>query len=141
MHARRLTACLILIPALALPSCNREAAGMRYPTFQYVKEQEGGCADLFFHKGTKDQLEVLWVSADRKKLHLPATGSKTFDLATAPDGLTVAVDLWKAAPRFSAYCNDISPDTQREATWKVKKGKVTITVFGPKAKPEKGNRD
>jgi hypothetical protein len=81
------------------------------------------------------------VSADRKKFQLPAPGSKTFDLAAAPDGLTVAVDLWKAAPRFSAYCNDISPDTQREATWKAKKGKVTITVFGPNEKPEKGTRD
>jgi hypothetical protein len=104
---------------------------VRHPTFRYVKEKEGGCGDLFFYKGTVDDREVLWVSADKEKLRLPNEGSRTFDLATAPQGLVVAVDLWEAAPRFRAYCNDISADTEREATWRAKEGKLTITVGGP----------
>jgi hypothetical protein len=146
MHVRRLTAALLLIATLALTSCDRNGSGgrqtgVRTPTFQYVKGQEGGCGDLFFHKGTGDRTEVLWVSADKKKLQLPEQGSKTFDLATAPDGLTVAVDVWAAPPRFSAYCNDISADTRREATWKAKKGKVTITVVEPPDKSKQGVGD
>jgi hypothetical protein len=113
---------------------------VRYPTFRYVRDQQGGCGDLFFHKGSKDKLEVLWVSADKKKLRLPDKGSKTFDLAAAPDGLTVAVDLWTVLPRFAAYCNDISRDTQPEATWKARKGKVTITVAEPTGMPGQGAR-
>jgi hypothetical protein len=103
--------------------------GVRRPTFQYLKEKEGGCADLYFHKGTADDREVLWIVAEKEKLALPAKGTKTFDLAAAPDGLQVAVDLWDKAPRFSAYCNDISPDTERESVWRAKKGKITLTVF------------
>jgi hypothetical protein len=135
MHMRPLPACLLLLATLPLTSCNQSDGGVRQPTFRYVKGQEGGCGNLFFHKGTQDKLEVLWVSADRKKLQLPDKGSRTFDLATTPEGLTVAVDLWKTAPRYSAYCNDISPDIPREATWKARKGKVTITVFEPQEKP------
>jgi hypothetical protein len=114
-----------------LTACDRKL-GVRSPTFQYVREQEGGCGDLYCYKGTADRTEVLWVSADKKKLELPDKGSKTFDLATAPEGLVVAVDLWQTAPRFSAYCNDVSDgDAKLEATWKAKKGKITLTVFLP----------
>jgi hypothetical protein len=141
MPTRPLPPCLLFLMSLALTSCNRDGLGVRTPTFRYVKTQEGGCANLFFHKGSEDRREVLWISADKKKLQLPERGSKTFDLAAAPEGLTIAVDLWKEAPRFSAYCNDISPDTQREATWKARKGKVTITVFEPEGKLGPGFRD
>jgi hypothetical protein len=135
MPRRHLTLALLLVPVLALASCAR----LRSPTFQYVKEQQGGCGDVYFHKGTADKTEVLWVSADKKKLQLPDKGSKTFDLATAPDGLVVAVDLWPQAPRFSAYCNDIAPDVRPDATWKAKKGKVTITVSEPEDKKGRGS--
>src|SRR5262245_38151150 len=128
---RRAAGLFFLVP-LALSSCT--SAG-RSPTFAYAKETEGGCADVFLHKGTQDKLEVLWISAEKTKLQLPDKGSKTFDLAGAPDGLRVAVDLWEAAPRFSAYCNDISPNTQR-VTWKATKGKVTITLHGPAGDPK-----
>jgi hypothetical protein len=138
MSTRRLTALLFLVVPLALGSCQRWKVGTaplgtvgRAPTFNYVKETEGGCANFFFHKGTADQREVLWISADQKTLQLPDEGTKTFDLAVSPDGLQVAVDLWETAPRFSAYCNDISPDTRKEATWKATKGKITITVHTP----------
>jgi hypothetical protein len=139
---RSLTLAVLLVAALALTSCARNGsggpAGVRSPTFQYVKAEEGGCGDVYFYKGTADKTEVLWVSADKKKLRLPDQGSKTFDLAAAPDGLIVAVDLWPKAPRFRAYCNDISPDVRRDATWKAKKGKVTITVSEPPDKEGRG---
>jgi hypothetical protein len=141
MSTRRLALALLFVSALAATSCDRNGSGigLRTPTFQYVKDQEGGCGDVFLHKGTADKTEVLWVSADKKKLQLPDKGSKSFDLAAAPDGLTVAVDLWPRPPRFSAYCNDIAPDVQREATWKAKKGKVTITLSEPQDKQARGN--
>jgi hypothetical protein len=137
MTSRFLTLCFLFTTTLAAASCT-EVAGVRRPTFAYVKEQEGGCGYLFFYKGTKDRIEVLWASVNKKKLKLPDKGSKSFDLASSLDGLTVAVDLWKAPPRFSAYCNDIGPDTTREAIWKAKKGKVTITVFEPEDKQHSG---
>jgi hypothetical protein len=52
----------------------------------------------------------------------------TFDLAKAPDGLDVGVDLWEKAPTDSAYCNDIAPDTNKLATWTATKGKLTINI-------------
>src|SRR5262245_45339856 len=71
MPARPLAVSLFLVTALALTSCTGSgpggAAGVRSPTFRYVKDQEGGCGDVYFHKGTADRTEVLWVSADKKK--------------------------------------------------------------------------
>jgi hypothetical protein len=134
------TVLLFFGAAFVLPSCSPRSIGpVRTPTFNYVKETEGGCNDVYLHKATADKREVLWISADKTRLKLPDEGSKTFDLAEISDGLQVAVDLWDKVPRFSPYCNDISPDTDREATWKAKKGKIILTLHpmeeGEKAKP------
>jgi hypothetical protein len=135
MSTRRLTALLFLVVPLALGSCLRwnpgappTGAAARFPRFRYAQETQGGCGNVFLYKGTADKCEVLWISADQKKLQLSDNASKTFDLTAAPDGLQVAVDLWETAPRFSAYCNDIAPDTKKLATWKATKGKLTITI-------------
>jgi hypothetical protein len=137
MHKSLAKSVLAITLSFALASCNYHSDAKRSPTFVYGKETEGGCANVFFHKGSADQLEVLWIDADRKKLSLPDEGSKTFDLADAPDGLLVAVDLWDAVPRFSAYCNDISPDTNH-VTWKAIKGKITVTLHAPTGDKEAG---
>jgi len=129
--------------AMTLSSCQQPDAPrspIPTPTFNYAKEKEGGCANLYLYKGTADDLEVLWISADKEKLKLAAAGSRAFDLGAAPDGLQVAVDLWEKAPRFSAYCNDISPDTKRLATWKAKKGKLVITIWKSDERTEPGSK-
>ena len=134
---------LVILQAIVLTSCQRQNAPPRSdggPTFQYVKEKQGGCGDVFFYKGTADDLEVLWISADKKKLKLPDKGTVSFDLATAPDGLEVAIDLWEQAPRFRAYCNDISPDAEKKSTWMAKKGKLILTLFEPAAPGGPGPR-
>ncbi len=130
MNRRWLPPVMSFAVALGVTSC-KPAIFVQTPSFKYVKQNQGGCGDLFVYKGTADNLEVLWISAEKDKLKLPEKSSKTFDLAAAPDGLSVAVDLWDKAPRFSAYCNDISPDTKTTSTWRGKSGKVTITVHGP----------
>ncbi|HEY7309769.1 MAG TPA: hypothetical protein VH643_10460 [Gemmataceae bacterium] len=142
MNRRQPAVLLLLLAIFVLPSCGPKFLGqVRTPTFNYVKESEGGCADVYLHKGTADNREVLWISANKEKLKLPDNDSKTFNLADAPDSLRVAVDLWDKAPRFSAYCNDISPDTKREATWKAKKGTITLTLHptkeGEKERPRR----
>lgn len=144
MTTRLVTVCFLTAVPLLVGGCGRGGplavlggTPARTPTFDYAKDAGSGCGDLFFFKGTADRREVLWGSADKDKLKLPKTGSKSFDLAAAHDGLEVAVDLWVAAPRDSAYCNDISADTEREATWRATKGKVTITIHGP---PDEKNR-
>lgn len=127
--------CLVAIGAVAvliLPAC-KPGRLPRFsgpaPSFKFVKHKEGGCANVILFKGTADDLEVLWIHADKEKLKLPAKGSVTFDLAAMPDGLQVGIDLWEKAPRFPAYCNDISADTKKRAIWKARKGKVTFTMF------------
>src|SRR5262245_21196574 len=103
MHSRSVTVGVSVMLVVTLSSCKQEGSprgSVSEPTFKYVKKKEGGCADLFLHKGTDDDLEVLWISAEKKKLKLPEKGSRTFDLAEAPDGLQVAIDLWEKAPRF-----------------------------------------
>lgn len=126
---------ILFCVTLAMVSCTPRTPNLpmfvHEPSFKYVKQEEGGCADIFVYKGTADDLEVLWVSAEKEKLKLAAKGSKTFDLAESPKGLQVAIDLWEKAPRFSAYCNDISDDTKKIATWKGKRGRITITILEP----------
>ena len=131
MRVRWLASGVCVALVLALSSCQQGGAPLTSsaaPTFHYVKEKEGGCRNLFLYKGSADDLEVLWISADVKKLKLSDKESSTFDLAAAPEGLQVAVDLWEKAPKFRAYCNDISPNTKKKATWRAKKGKLTITL-------------
>ena len=141
----------VLMVTFPLASCQRadtdggpdgggEKGKVRAPTFKYDKKKEGGCANVHLYKMTADQVEVLVIRADKEKLKLPAKGTVTFDLAKAPEGLVVAVDLWDKAPRFRAYCNDIGPDTKKEATWKAKKGKLTLTIFEPADKKGAGPR-
>jgi hypothetical protein len=140
MTVRSVTRLLIFLVPLALTACNGGPGAivggkpLRTPTFNYGKDG-GGCADIHLYKGTADRREVLWIRADKEKLELPAKGTKTFDLAAKPDGLEVGVDLWETAPSHSAYCNDIAPDTKREAIWAAMKGKITITVFEPTDNP------
>jgi hypothetical protein len=142
MIGRRLKLCVLLALAGALCSCHkaggRPGPEVPTPTFRYVKEKEGGCGNLYLFKGSADDLEVLWISAERDKLKLPDKGSRTFDLASAQDGLQVAIDLWEKAPRFRPYCNDISSDTEKLATWKATKGKLTITIAAPVEQGEAG---
>lgn len=130
MNSRWLLAGPLLVLMLGIGSCGPSVSGPM-PSFKYVKQKEGGCADIYLFKGTADDIEVLWISAEKEKLKLPQKGSKTFDLAKAPDGLQVAIDIWEKAPRFSAYCNDVKDGTQKLASWKGKSGKVTITILEP----------
>jgi hypothetical protein len=130
MNSRWLLGGPLLAVALGICSCGPSGFGPT-PGFKYVKQKEGGSADIYVFKGTADDLEVLWISAEKEKLKLPQKGSKTFDLAKSSDGLQVAIDIWEKAPRFSAYCNDITDDTKKRATWRAKSGKVTITILEP----------
>jgi hypothetical protein len=125
---------------LAVASCRQGGAPgfSSAPTFRYVKDKEGGCGNLFLYKGSADDREVLWISADREKLKLPEKGIMAFDLAESPAGLRVAIDLWEKVPRFRAYCNDISPDTKKIATWKATRGKLTLTLREPERPTEGG---
>src|SRR5438105_10091106 len=141
MSVRGLTGYVSVAFVLTLSSCRQgdvPPASLAGPSFKYVKEKEGGCGNLYLYKGSADDLEVLWISADKEKLKLPDQGSLEFDLGTAPDGLQVAIDLWDKAPRFRAYCNDISPDAKKIATWKAKEGKLIITTLEPVQGAERG---
>jgi hypothetical protein len=146
MNARGLTMGLFLTCVVTLASCQRPEAPpvapppTSTPKFKYVKQKEGGCHNLHLYKGSADDLEVLRIWADKEKLKIPDKGTATFDLAEAPAGLEVDVDLWEKAPRFHAYCNDISPDTKKIAVWKAKKGKLIITTFPPEEKAEPGRK-
>ena len=117
-----------ILLAVMLLGCNN-----RTPTLTYVKDGEGGCADVFLYKATEDQREFVWVAADKKKLGLPEQGSKMFDLADAPDGLLVKIDLWSNTPEFRPYCNCMCGKEKVIATWNAKSGKVTITLQPPAA--------
>jgi hypothetical protein len=130
-----------LLFAALISSCDRTDArrvAVRAPKFNYAKDKEGGCGDVFLYKGSADDLEVLWIATDKDKLKLPKSGSIKFDLATAPEGLHVAVDLWDSAPKFHAYCNDISAGDHKKTTWTATSGKLTLTFLGPVDEPGPG---
>jgi hypothetical protein len=133
MNRRSRTSILLSFFVLAFSAgrpVDAPRAAATVPTFKYVREKDGGCHDLFFFKETADGLEVLWISADKEKLKLPAKGSATFDVA-GTDGLDIGVDLWEKAPASSAYCNDIAPDAEKKSTWRATRGKLTITIWEP----------
>lgn len=136
MYIRNRMLALLTLSAFMFLGCNRAENGGggqglfagRTPTMQFVKEGEGGCADVFLFKATADDREFLWVSADTKSLNIPPLGSKEFDLANPPEGLQVKIELWMAKSRFTPYCNCVTDNTPRDSTWSAKSGKVTITL-------------
>ena len=118
---------------LLVSACNRGENGGgvfagRTPTLMFAKESGSGCGDVFLYKATEDKREYLLVSADKQLLNLPELGSKIFDLAQAPEGLLVTIELWSRASKHTPYCNCVSEGELRETTWNAKSGKVTITI-------------
>lgn len=111
----------------------------RMPTFKYVKEQDGGCADVLLFTATADKREYLCVHADKKKFNLPEKGEKTIDIAEARADFGLTVQLWETAPKFTPYCNCVTDNNLPGSTWKAIRGKVTFTMLGPAIVPEGAN--
>ncbi|MEP7220464.1 MAG: hypothetical protein ABI876_16180, partial [Bacteroidota bacterium] len=72
--------------------------------------------------------EYLIVSVDRQAVALDTT-TRTFDLATSPNGISVTIDRYAYAPSLPKYCNDVlSASDPKPATWRGISGSVTITL-------------
>lgn len=134
MHLRNLIPALFAALPLFFCGCNKGENGGggffggRTPTFQFAKEEEGGCGDLSLYKATADKRDYVLVNADKDKLKLKLFDSKEFDIAAAPDDVHVRIELWSSVPKFVPYCNCVRDGSKLEATWTAKSGKVTITL-------------
>jgi hypothetical protein len=90
-----------------------------------------GCRGLVAFRASADETQYLVVDADVDKLGLKPGATGTFDLAKAPDGLRVTVDVFDRAEAEAPYCTDYRVDDQKPTTWVAEGGTVFVTIQAP----------
>lgn len=98
------------------------------PGFNYSRSL--GCGDVFFYATDADAREVLWVAADFRQLRR-SRAVETFDLAAAPTGLVVQVEMYPRTQFNIEHCNDVRIIEEGQAPvvpmiWKAIRGKLVV---------------
>lgn len=90
-----------------------------------------GCRGLVPFRASGDDTQLRLVDADVVKLGLEVGKTRTFDLARAPDGLRVSVDVFAKAPAEAPYCTDYIGDAQKPITWEAEAGTLYLSIQAP----------
>ncbi len=116
----------------ALPPSQATPPAARQPKFEY--RDTDGCGRIYVYAFSEDHTEVLrveWSLWTAMGLSNPQVttweGTRTFDLAKAPEELAVAVDLHPSA-NYSLYCTDVIYGRQERVVWRAVAGTLSIQV-------------
>jgi hypothetical protein len=100
-----------------------------------------GCANVNAYRSTPDRTQFVTVVLDRASLGLAVGSKATYDLARAPSGVQVGIDVWSAAPTSEKYCTDFGTnDGATRTQWEAEAGSITIELKNdPSAAPSSGS--
>jgi hypothetical protein len=116
----------VLLAGALSGGCTTDPATLKLG-LQY-QQPASGCGDIYLTISNAAHTEYLIVTVDRQTVVLD-TATRTFDLATSPNGISVTVDRYAYAPSLPKYCNDvISASDPKPATWRAISGSVAITL-------------
>jgi hypothetical protein len=88
-----------------------------------------GCANVSAYRGTSDRTQYVTVLVDREKLGLTIGSKATYDLARAPIGVEVGIDVWSSPPKGEKYCTDFgAADSAVRTQWEAEAGSITIEL-------------
>jgi hypothetical protein len=88
----------------------------------------GGCGNVIVYRANGDGTQLLVVKADKDKLGLEPLATQTFDLARAPDGLDVGVEVFAKAPPEPPYCTDVGFTGAAPTRWTAEGGTISISL-------------
>lgn len=100
-----------------------------------------GCAHVSAYRATADRTQFVTVVLDRESLGLAVGSKATYDLARAPSGVRVGIDVWSTAPASQKYCTDhVEVDGNARTSWEAEAGSMTIELAtDPAAQPGSGS--
>lgn len=94
------------------------------PGFQYVASR--ACSNVLAYTWSEGLTEYLVVSADIMRLEMTLGTTRTFDVATVSDHLSIRVDMY-AERAVDLYCSDVKMNQELDA-WRAISGTVTIAL-------------
>jgi hypothetical protein len=127
----RITLPLLLL-ALALPACAKPAseAPAQSPTTTTAAASPrkiGGCRDLYLYAANDEATQVVIVDVDAKSVGLEKGQKKAFDLASAPKGVKVWLDVYlQPAHVESVHCTKSPSEAQMAERYAATAGTLTI---------------
>jgi len=123
----------VIIVSSALPA-ERAAPSPPGPSLRFSTATRG-CGDAFVTSENTEGTEALTVVLDRKHLGL-TTAPKTFEIEKRPEGLDVAVLVYKAKPPHTTLCSDIAESPEWTPTrWSATRGRVVASISNAAPKP------
>jgi len=128
----------VLWLAATVPSQPPDAT--RQPDLRYVGSD--GCDDLSLYAWNDTQTEVLVAVFPAPELKLDV-GTYTFDLASAPSGVTIRIDSFTKYGGPLPYCTDyVLPGQERhpKSYWKASAGRAVLKIGPRGSAPKRGLR-
>ena len=111
--------CLVVTACLTI-SC---AAPVDGPKFQYVESR--ACSDLIVYTSNERLTEYLVIEGDLKRLGIPLGSTRTLEIASAGNPLSVRVDMYQEQASYP-HCSDVVFDDKPTA-WHATSGTMTMT--------------
>jgi hypothetical protein len=101
----------------------RCAAPVDGPEFKYVESR--ACSDVIVYTWNEPLTEYLVVEGDLKRLGIPLGSTRTLEIASAGNPLSVRVDMYQEQASYP-HCSDVVFDDKPTA-WHATSGTMTIT--------------
>jgi hypothetical protein len=97
----------------------------RPPSLAYADVR--GCRGVFVYGWSEDRMEATTVFAHRDGLQL-STRAQTLDALNQPDLLEVQIHVYARPVLNSPFCTDVGSQMPSEEIWRVRGGRVTISL-------------
>jgi hypothetical protein len=123
----------LLLVALALPACAKPGsdAPAQSPTTTAASppSKMGGCRDLYLYAANDDATQVVIVDVDARSVGLENGQKKTFDLASAPKGVKVWLDVYlQPAHVENVHCTKSPSEAQMAERYAATAGSLTVEL-------------
>lgn len=123
----------LLLAALALPACAKSGSehAAQSPTTTTAAAQParkaGGCKDLYLYAANDESTQVVIVDVDARSVGLEKGQKKTFDLANAPKGVKVWLDVYlQPAHVENVHCTKTPTEAQMAERYTASGGTLRI---------------
>ena len=123
---------LVALALVALPACAKPASEppAQSPTTSAATppaRKAGGCKDLYLYAANDESTQVVVVDVDARSVGLARGQKKTFDLASAPKGVKVWLDVYlEPAHVENVHCTKTPTEAQMAERYTASGGTLTI---------------
>lgn len=123
---------VLLVALASATACAKPASepAAQSPTTTAAAEparKAGGCKDLYLYAANDESTQVVIVDVDARSVGLEKGQKKTFDLASAPKGVKVWLDVYlEPAHVENVHCTNTPSEAQMAERYTASTGTLTI---------------